>query len=208
MSRRSLTRETVRPTRGRLNYEVALVAVFAGLAVALGYLRYLLVPIPIPNVELITFTVFIAGVMLGRWRGALVGAISATIYYGVNPLFGSSVAMPPLYAAQIGSLTLAGLVGGLSGPLWRRGGGGRRGGTAAVLGGAFGLVVTVVFQGLLILGLAVSMPSVGGVSFAAALVSNALPALVHIVWNTLLFALLLPVVPRRLERTLSRRLDR
>jgi uncharacterized membrane protein len=197
-----LTRESLPSTRGRMSHEVALIAVFAALAVALGYLLA-----SIPNVELITFTVFVAGVMLGRWRGALVGAVSATIYYGANP-YGSSIAIPLLYAAQIGSLAITGIVGGLTGPLWRGATAERLRRVLPLLGGGLGLILTAVFQASMIVGLALSMPSLGAVGLGSALASNALFSLLHLAWNTAAFALLLPVLPRRLERALSRRLDR
>jgi hypothetical protein len=188
--------------RGRLSFEVALTAVFAALAVTLGYLLA-----SIPNVELVTFTVFVAGSILGRWRGALVGAVSAAIYYGANP-YGSSIGIPPLYAAQIGALTLTGLVGGVTGPLWRGSTRERFKRILPLIGGGLGLLLATAFQALLIVGLAVSMPHLGAVGFGAALASNAVFSIVHIAWNTAAFAFLLPILPARLERALARRPDR
>ncbi|MBL7032986.1 MAG: hypothetical protein ISR91_02475 [Candidatus Delongbacteria bacterium] len=93
-------------------------ALFAALAAALGFAL-----VEIPNVELITFTVFMAGVLLGVRSGLLVGLIGEGLFSGLNPL-GSGLAIPPLFLAQIISFALIGAVGGLIGkrlvrlPFW------------------------------------------------------------------------------------------
>jgi len=93
-------------------------ALFAALAAALGFAL-----VEIPNVELITFTVFIGGVLLGVHSGLLVGLIGEGLFSGLNPL-GSGLAIPPLFLAQLIGFGLVGVVGGLIGqrlarlPFW------------------------------------------------------------------------------------------
>ncbi len=91
---------------------IALTAILVALSVALGFLL-----ISVPNVELLTFSVFASGAVLGRWRGALVGALAMAVYSGINP-YGSGLGFPPLYFAQILSASLTGLSGGLTSGLW------------------------------------------------------------------------------------------
>jgi hypothetical protein len=172
---------------------IALTAVFVALAAALGYLL-----LAVPNVELITFTVFAAGTVLGRSRGALVGGLAFGIFSGLNP-HGSGLGYPPLYVAQIGAAALAGFAGGASASLWRGSARARRAPFLALAGGAFGLGLTLVYQGAVIVGLAVASPELR-VGFLAAVVSNAFFGAVHVLSNTILFAILAPAVLPRLKR--------
>jgi len=172
---------------------VALMAVFVALAAALGFLL-----ISVPNVELVTFTIFAAGTVLGRSGGALTGALAFAIFSGLNP-HGSGVGFPPLYVAQVAAAAVAGFAGGAAAALWRGKGQSRRPLALALVGGAFGLVLTVVYQGAVIVGLAVASPELR-VGLLAAIVSNAFFSTVHIVSNTVLFAILAPAVLPRLAR--------
>lgn len=165
-------------------------AIFIALAVALG-----MAMVAVPNVELFTFTVFAAGVALGRARGALVGVVAGSIFSGLNPM-GSSLALPPLFVAQVAAWALAGLVGGASRELWRVERPGARG---VVLSAAFGLVLTVVYQCAVVAGLALSGLNVG-LGLAAAVAANSLFSLLHIGSNTVLFAVLSPALLPGLAR--------
>lgn len=168
-------------------------AVFTGLAVALGYLLS-----GVPNVELVSFTVFASGFVLGAWRGAVVGALAMAIYSGGSP-HGSGLAVPPLYAGQILGAAFAGALGAAARVLWGRGR------LHPVLGGlagaGIGLAATLVYQVLVILGLAAAMPE-ARTGFVAAIASNALFSLVHLLSNAVVFAVLAPVALPRL-RSLS-----
>lgn len=171
--------------------DVAVTAVFAGLAIALGYMLSWL-----PNVELVTFTVFASGVTLGKWRGALTGALAMAVYSGLNP-HGSGLAIPPLYAAQIVGAALAGLLGGVARPLW---GGPRRLRPApgALAGAGLGFLATLMYQALVIAGLTAAMPE-ARVGFLAAIASNAVFSAIHLVSNTVVFAVLAPALLPRLR---------
>jgi len=71
------------------------VALFASLCAALGFLLA-----PIPNIELFTFGLFMAGYALGAGGGAKAAMLAVILYYGMNP-YGSSLIFPPLFAAQL-----------------------------------------------------------------------------------------------------------
>ncbi len=71
------------------------IALFASLAAALGFLLA-----PVPNIELVTFTLFMGGYALGLRDGAVAGVLAVLLYFGLNP-YGSSLAFPPLLVAQI-----------------------------------------------------------------------------------------------------------
>ncbi len=65
---------------------VAYAGIFIGTGVALGYLLA-----AIPNVELVTATIFIAGYLIGKGGGTLVGILTFGIFSSLNPY-----GMPPL----------------------------------------------------------------------------------------------------------------
>jgi len=149
----------------------------------------------VPNVELLTFVVFLSGFLLGVRYGAVVGALSATLFSMLNPL---GAGLPPLVIAQALGQTVVGVVGALGGPLVAR--------TASrplacVLATGMGLVITVAFDAVTTAGAYVTFveeKSIGGlVKFG---VGGLLFVGVHIVWNTALFAVALAPTVRVLWR--------
>lgn len=80
---------------------------FIALSVALGYAF-----ITVPNVELVTASIFIAGYVLGIKEGCLIGFIAEAIYSGLNPY---GMAAPPILIAQVLSMAVIGMMGGIIG---------------------------------------------------------------------------------------------
>ncbi len=173
--------------------ETATTAIFVALAAALGFLL-----LSVPNVELVTFTVFASGVVLGRWRGALVGTLAMAIYSGFNP-YGSGLGVPTMFAAQLAASAFTGLTGGITARLWRgsQSVAGRRG--LPLVAGGIGLALTVVYQAAVIVGLAVMSPEFRTGALAV-LLSNAFFGSVHLVSNTIVFAVLAPTVLPKILR--------
>ena len=64
----------------------------------------------VPNIELITATIFIAGYFLGFRNGIIVGIITEALYSGLNPY---GMAAPPLFVAQITAMGITGAMGAL-----------------------------------------------------------------------------------------------
>lgn len=96
--------------------KIALIGLFTALGATLGYALT-----SIPNVELVTATIFVAGYLMGIRAGLLVGLLTESIYSLLNPY---GVAAPPLFIAQVVAMGLAGCVGGwlgkrLRGSGWR-----------------------------------------------------------------------------------------
>ncbi|MHA1467623.1 MAG: ECF transporter S component [Promethearchaeota archaeon] len=94
------------PWLERSSFRITLLSTFVALAVVLGYMLVFL-----PNIELFTLMIFLAGFILGKRDGAIVGAFSSFIFvffnpYGVSPL--------PLFAYQIGHYCLVGILGGIT----------------------------------------------------------------------------------------------
>ena len=86
-------------------------SIFCAIAVGMGFSLMF-----IPNIELITVVVFLAGVYLGIGWGGLVGFTAMGIYSGLNPM-GSGLSFPPLFLMQVIGMSLAGIIGGLVRPL-------------------------------------------------------------------------------------------
>lgn len=79
-------------------------AIFTALGVGLGYAL-----LEIPNVELVTATVFIGGYTMGKIRGLAIGLVTEALFslfhpYGPSPF--------PLFMAQILSMAFTGFLGG------------------------------------------------------------------------------------------------
>jgi hypothetical protein len=165
--------------------KLALTGVLIALAIALK-----LPILSVPNVEFFTFIVFSSGYLLGMIGGAVVGIISMSIYtsfvtpYGLPPL--------PIAFAQVLSMALIGLAGGLAFRLCRsafrpdfylR--------TAAVIltMGMAGLALTIIYD--LLTNLATTVV-VG--QFWPVLIAAVPFALVHIVSNVAIFVVLSPLL--------------
>ena len=180
----------------------AIDALLVAVAICLGYLL-----IAVPNVELITFTTFAAGFVLGRGRGALVGALAMAVYSGINP-YGSGLAVPSVYVAQVAATALAGFVGGVSRAAFASAhrdatDGDRMTPAHSVIGACIGFLLTLAYQSAVVLGLA-ALSLEFRVGLFAALAANALFSIVHLVSNTVIFAFLTPVVLPRLTALAAR----
>ena len=140
----------------------------------------------VPNVEIMTLMAFAGGWLTGALGGAAVGVLGMVIYTFINP-YGAAV--PLVAAAQILSLGLVGVCGGL----WsRRGGVGPRNPSALRLG-ALGVGLTLVYDFATNVAIGISfgrlLPTlVAGIPFA----------LIHIGSNALVLAIAGPYLIRGL----------
>jgi len=150
---------------------------FVALVVVLGFLLA-----GVPNIELMTVSVFLSGVILGRWSGTIVGALSILLYSLFNP-YGPP--LPPLVLAQILGFALVGCAGGML----------RRhlmeGGRASFLFSALaGLLLTLVYDSLTTVATAVVALGADGLAdgIAGFFVAGAIFIIVHTLSNTIVFA--------------------
>ena len=140
----------------------------------------------VPNVELVTVTVFISGFLLGPGFGAGVGAASAVLFSVFNPL---GAALPPLLAAQALGQSIVGLAGGMTGPVIVRF---PRRFLGSIVAGGTGLVLTVLYDVLTNAGAYVTISGEkGSESFVKFIAAGMLFVGLHIVWNTMVFAAVL-----------------
>ncbi len=159
-------------------------AIFIALAIGLKFALIIL-----PNVEPLTVTFFLAGYMLGPLSGLVTGAIGEFLYSFFNPY---GVASPPLLVAQVLCMSLSGLAGGLVRRL------SPNGIPPAWLLGAIGFFLTLIFD------LATTLSDVffvklGLAGFLSRLAFGIYFYIIHLSTNTVLFAVLLPVLIPRLH---------
>lgn len=171
--------------------KLVLIASFAALAVALG-----LAFLAVPNFELVTTTFFLAGYFLGTRDGVASAILGEFVYSLLNPL-GS--AAPPLLIAQILGMAIIAFCGSLAAKnrivilSENRENSTKLNLTQAVYFGVFGMVLTLLFDFFT----TVSFLLFSGLSFTkflASLIYGMYFYLIHIGMNTLIFALLLPVI--------------
>jgi hypothetical protein len=157
---------------------IILIAIFVALAVAIGQ-------DPIPNVELVSATIFLSG-MMQEQNGVLVGAMATFLFFfnAYGP------AAPPLLVAQITSMMLVGLAGG-----WVRFLG--RANSSAWLLGFAGWALTFVYDLLTTLSSTIIVAT--GRRVLTAVAFGLLFLLLHQASNLLIFALVLPYLLRRLR---------
>ena len=65
----------------RKSFRISLIATFTALTIVLGYLLWY-----IPNIEVFTMMIFLSGFIMGKKEGAIIGLLSASIFYFFHPL--------------------------------------------------------------------------------------------------------------------------
>lgn len=139
----------------------------------------------IPNIEMMTVTIFISGYLLGVKEGLLVGILAEGLFSLLNPL---GMAAPPLFVAQTISMGLTGICGGLlhkispAKPItWQH-----------YIGFGFaGALLTLMFAGFTNFGYTLTIGFTWG-KFLAGFIAGFPFIVIHILSNTAIFTLLLP----------------
>jgi hypothetical protein len=158
-----------------------LASLLVAVVVSLGYALA-----GVPNVELMTITVFVSGFLLRPGYGAVIGAVSALLYSLFNPL---GAALPPLLAAQIVGFAVIGVFGGLSGPAIARI---DRRYLAIVCAGLLGFLLTLFYDLATNIGAFFVMTGTRELSGLVKFVAAGLIFMgLHLLWNTALFAVVL-----------------
>tara|TARA_X000001036_G_scaffold257667_1_gene239613 strand:+ start:269 stop:793 length:525 start_codon:yes stop_codon:yes gene_type:complete len=156
-------------------------AIFTSTAIGLGFVFML-----IPNLEFISVTVFLAGMTLGFYFGAIVGGTSMLIYSVLNPL-GSGLIYFPLLVSQILAMGVIGFLGAsvrifLFNLSYRM---------LIPISGILGFLSALWYDGVTTL----AYPISAGYNLDEALayaVSGILFTLMHIFSNTLIFSIVVP----------------
>ncbi len=142
-------------------------------------------------------TIFLSGYLLGVKKGIIIGLIAEFLYSMINPY---GMAAPPLLLAQIISMGISGAAGGLvyatahrNNKLWLR----------IIQFAIAGFVITLLFDALTTISISVFMAETKKKILAVTISSliYGLPFYItHILANTLIFALGLPVMIKAIEK--------
>lgn len=169
---------------------VSAIAIFASMAIASAYAFSM-----IPNIELMSFMVFVAGYIYGSYTGTLVGLIAMGIYAMWNPWGGP---VPPIFAAQVGCMALIGAVGGIANKFLNT----PNSNSEKMLGAAaLGGVLTIIYD--LVTNYAYAISFGLAQQFILVLIAGAWFSLIHVISNTLIFGMLLAPVSRMLKDALG-----
>ena len=164
-------------------------SIFSAIAVGMGFSLMF-----IPNIELITVIVFLAGVHLGIGWGGIVGLTAMGIYSGLNPM-GSGLSFPPLFLMQILGMAIAGIIGGLVRPLII----GKKINLFLIVGLAItGFIITLIYDLLTLL----AYPMTAGLGFSgilAALFKGLGFTLLHEISNAVVFTVTVPPILRYIK---------
>ena len=165
-------------------------SIFCAMAIAMGYSLMM-----VPNIELITVTIFLSGITLNLKWGAMVGLVAMAIYSGLNPL-GSGLSFPPLFFAQIIGMSLCGIIGGILKPIFFVK---KFSFLKLFLLGLAGFLVTFLYDVLTL----VSYPLFSGLGFPgiiASLIKGLGFTLLHEISNIFIFLITVPRVVRFLKK--------
>jgi hypothetical protein len=164
-----------------------LLGLFAGTAVGVGYLLA-----GVPNVELMTLVISLAGAALGARSGAAAGALAASVYSLASP-YGPPV--PAMLVAQGLGLAAAGVGGHVAGSLVGPALAAGRRRWAVTVAAVTGLAVTLVYD------LATNLAIIQAFGMTPMVVlTGAVPfALIHAGANTVIFSILFPLLLPRMS---------
>lgn len=132
----------------------------------------------IPNVELVTFLVFVSGYLLGPRAGAIIGGCAMGAHSTFNVM---GAVVPPMLAAQVLVYASIGAAGGLVGPGIVR----LRAPVRAVVACATGALLALVYQ--VIINLVAYLTFTSEDTLAAFIWGGLVFSAVQILWNAALF---------------------
>jgi len=169
---------------------IAHLSLYTSFCVAIGFLFA-----PIPNIELITLSVFLGGYIFGPVFGAFIGGTAMFIYSAFNP-WGSGLAFPPMLTAQVIGFAIAGFSGGIVRSLTPRKASKK---AKSIVYGISGGLLTIVYSVLLSLFSSMSAGFTLGQSWIFLI--GSIWVVWHILSNILIFALLAPKLIRVVQRS-------
>lgn len=165
-------------------------AVFIATAVSLGFVLS-----TIPNLELMTLSIFLSGYVLGKFYGSFVGFFSAILWSSLNP-WGSGLAYPSLFASQILGFSVTGFSGGfvrlITNPLKIRS-------IGLIILGSSGFILTLFYDVITNLG-SIFLSGFNFNTIRNILIASIPLSSFHIILNTLLFLTLLPILIKKLAQ--------
>lgn len=171
---------------------IAFSGIFIALILGVGYALAF-----VPNVELVTTMIFLAGVLMRLKRGLLVGILGEFLFSALNPM-GSGLLFPPMLIAQIAAMTVVCLTGALLRNYilnWK---------TSLpniILIGAIGLLLTLFYDILV----SAAYPLSAGFKLretVATIIAGLAFSVIHLISNTIIFIVLVPLTAQQVFRAI------
>ena len=171
---------------------IAFSGIFIALILGVGYALAF-----VPNVELVTTMIFLAGVLMGLKCGLLVGILGEFLFSALNPI-GSGLLFPPMLIAQIAAMTVVCLTGALLRNYilnWK---------TSlpnVILIGAIGLLLTLFYDILV----SAAYPLSAGFKLretVATIIAGLAFSVIHLISNTIIFIVLVPLTAQQVFRAI------
>jgi len=172
--------------------KIAYAGIFIALILGIGYTLAF-----VPNVELVTALIFMAGALLGVKWGIFIGLLGEFLFSALNPM-GSGLLFPPMLICQVLAMACVGGVGGLTRKKIKN----QEIGTGnKLLIGCLGLLLTLFYD----LAVSLAYPISAGFNFkaiVATLIAGLAFSAIHLVVNTLIFLIIVPVAIHRIYRAI------
>jgi len=171
---------------------IAFSGIFIALILGVGYALAF-----VPNVELVTTMIFLAGVLMGLKRGLLVGILGEFLFSALNPM-GSGLLFPPMLIAQIAAMTVVCLTGALLRNYilnWKTSL------SNIILIGVIGLLLTLFYDILV----SAAYPLSAGFKLretVATIIAGLAFSIIHLISNTAVFIVLVPVTAQQVFRAI------
>jgi uncharacterized membrane protein len=165
-----------------------LTAMLIALCVVIGY-----VFLYVPNVELLTASVFVSGYLVGPLLGVTTGLFAELIFSLFNPM---GAPIPSLLVAQ--TLSMA-LIGGAGGLYRKRASDEKMSWSVVAQLALVGFVLTLLFDVLTTLSFAILMAGTDVKKLLSTFVYGMSFYAIHLFWNTVVFAVLVPMLISRLR---------
>ncbi|MCK4716200.1 MAG: ECF transporter S component [Candidatus Marinimicrobia bacterium] len=172
----------------RIAFSGMFIALILGVGYALAF---------VPNVELITAMIFLSGVLMGIKRGMIIGVTGEFLFSALNPM-GSGLLFPPLLIAQLIAMALVSLCGGL---LRRYILNWKISFLNVLIIGVIGFILTLFYDIIV----SSAFPLSAGFTMKeiiATIIAGLAFSIVHLVGNTLVFILLVPIAAQQVYRAI------
>ena len=164
-------------------------SLFIALGVVLGFALA-----HVPNVELVTATVFISGYLLGWKSGLIIGLLTESIYSTLSPY---GMASLPLLAGQVIAMSITGLCGGWAAkhiPI--------KGWFSTLKTGSLGLILSIQFALITTSGY-VLFAGISKPMILTSIITGLGFYITHFISNFLIFSLLVPGLILTLQKSIK-----
>ena len=172
--------------------QISFSGIFIALLLGVGYALAF-----VPNVELMTAMIFLAGVLMGYKRGIIIGIVGEFLFSALNPM-GSGLLFPPMLFAQIVAMTVVSFTGAALRIYVLTS---KKGLLNIIIMGGVGLLLTLFYDILV----SAAFPVSAGFTLyeiIGTIIAGLAFSIIHIISNVLVFTLLVPIAAQQIYRAI------